>query len=85
MGMEDRSRGEHLPPAVISKDTEIMAVEFICEPVKMQNIVAGAFRLTLDIPLQYSSQAEWLLRQCVKTGVLLEGVLSVKEESVKPW
>ncbi len=58
----------------------IKAVEFICEPVKVQNVVSGAVRLTLDITPQYVDQAAWLLRQCGRTGVLLKAVVAIEEE-----
>lgn len=58
----------------------IKAVEFICQPYKVANVVSGAVRLTLDIPPQYVDQAAWLLRQCARTGVLLRAVVAIKEE-----
>lgn len=59
---------------------EIKAVEFICQPVKVANVVSGGFRLTVDIAPEYSDQAAWLLKQCDRTGILLRGVLAVEEE-----
>ena len=66
---------------------ETKAVEFICQPVKVANVISGAFRFTLDITPEYADQAAWLLRQCGRTGVLFKAVIVIEEEPVdeKEW